>query len=145
MANSITSDELKCIIERLNEQGKMIFNDGATEEQISEFEQEHNIVLPNQYRKWLLFSDGGLLFLPAGIQLYGVAHSPTICFNDNDRPDDRYVSIGALATGDPILSQKGNDTISIYNHEDDRIEEDEVYEDFETFLNGLYELLGIGE
>lgn len=141
----MNSDEIKEIVEKLKEQGKMLFIEGATEEQISEFETSKDFNLPSQFRKWLLFSDGGLFFLPAGIQLYGVAHKPTINVNENDRPDDSYAVIGALATGDPILCQKDSEQISIYNHEDGRIEDDEVYDDFSTFLNGLYELLGIGE
>ena len=141
----MNSDEIKEIVEKLKEQGKMLFIEGATEEQISEFETSKDFNLPSQFRKWLLFSDGGLFFLPAGIQLYGVAHKPTINVNENDRPDDSYVVIGALATGDPILCQKDSEQISIYNHEDGRIEDDEVYDDFSAFLNGLYELLGIGE
>jgi len=49
-----------------------------------------------------------------------------------------------LATGDPILFEKGTEQISIYNHEDGKIEDDETYQDFCEFLDDLYELLGIG-
>ena len=38
---------------------------------------------------------------------------------------ENYVVIGALASGDPIMFEKGKEQISIYNREDDRIEEDE--------------------
>lgn len=41
-------------------------------------------MLPSKFKEWLLFSDGGECFLPAGIQLYGVAHKPLIDVNDND-------------------------------------------------------------
>ena len=37
------SEELKAIIDRLNEQGKMAFLEGATEEQIAQFEKEHEV------------------------------------------------------------------------------------------------------
>ena len=40
------SDELKAIIDKLNKQGKMIFLEGATEEQITQFEKDHEIELP---------------------------------------------------------------------------------------------------
>ena len=139
------SDELKQIIEQLEKQGKMHFLETASEEQICHFEQENNTRLPSKYKEWLLFSDGGEFFLPAGVQMYGVAHKPIIDVTDDDRPDEKYIVIGAMSFGDPILCQKDGETISIYNHEEGRIEEDEVYEDFTAFLKDLYDLLGIGE
>lgn len=139
------SDELKGILDTLTKQGKMCFLEGATEEQILIFENEHSITLPVQYKEWLGYSDGGEFFLPAGVQFYGVAHKPVIDVNDNDRPNEEYVVIGALASGDPILFNKRGDQIAIYNHEAGRIEEDEVYQNFYAFLNDLYDLLGIGD
>lgn len=138
------SDELKQIVDRFNEQGKMAFLPETTEEKISEFEKKHNLKLPTKYREWLQFSDGGEFFLPAGLQMYGVDHKPFIDVDDQDKPDDNYVVIGALASGDPILCDKNSEQIAIYNHEAGRIEEDEVYTDFIAFLNDLYDLLGIG-
>lgn len=138
------SDELKNIVDQLNKQGKMRFLDGASEEQIALFEKEQKIILPLKFKEWLLFSDGGEYFLPAGIQLYGVAHKPLIDVNDEDRPDDKYIVIGALSSGDPIICEKTGEKISIYNQEVGRIECDETYADFYAFLNDLYELLGIG-
>lgn len=139
------SDELKNILEKINVQGKMRFLEGATKEQISDFENENGIVLPLQHKKWLEYSDGGEFFLPAGVQLYGVAHKPVIDVDYSDRPNEEYVVIGALASGDPILCKKEGEQIAIYNHEAGRIEEDEIYQDFYAFLSDLYELLGIGE
>ena len=40
------SEELKAIIDKLKEQGKMIFLEGATEEQIAQFEKDHEIEFP---------------------------------------------------------------------------------------------------
>ena len=140
----MVSDELKIIVDQISKQGKMIFIEGTTEEQIVAFEKENKTRLPSQFREWLLFCDGGEFFLPAGIQLYGVAHKPLIDVNDNDRPSDNYIVIGALATGDPILCEKEGEQISIYNHEAGRIESDEVYPNFLEFLKDLYNLLGIG-
>lgn len=138
------SEILKKITEQFNDQGKMAFLEGASEDQIEAFEKKHDIKLPEGYKVWLKFSDGGECFLPAGIQFYGVSHKPVIDVDDDDRPSDKYVVIGALASGDPILFEKQSEKISIYNHEDGRIEDDEIYEDFEAFLNDLYDLLGIG-
>jgi len=146
----MASEELKAIIDTLNNQGqqtesKMNFFEAATEEQISEFEKNNNLTLPSMFREWLLFSDGGECFLPAGVQFYGVAHKPLIDVNDNNRPDDSYVVIGALSEGNPILIKKEAETVAIYNQEAGRIEDDEVYDDFFAFLNDLYNILGMGE
>ncbi len=137
------SEELKKIVDRLNEQGKMIFIEGATEEQISQFEEIHKIKLPGKYKEWLQFSDGGDCFLPGGVQFYGVSHKPFIDVDCKDRPDDSYIVIGALDNGDPVLFKKESEKTAIYNQEAGRIEEDEVYDDFFEFLNDLYDLLGI--
>ncbi|MCR5754184.1 MAG: SMI1/KNR4 family protein [Acetatifactor sp.] len=139
------SAELELLIAQLKENGEMRFLEAATEEQIVFFERKNEIVFPEKYKEWLQFSDGGECFLPAGVQFYGVAHKPLIDVNDNCRPNDSYIVIGALANGDPIVFEKGNEQISIYNHECNRIEDDEVYTDFFAFLNDLYEMLGIGE
>jgi len=138
------SEELKVIVDKFKEQGKMNFLEATTEEKISEFEKEHSVKLPEKYKEWLLFSDGGEFFLPAGIQLYGVENKPVIDVNNNDRPSDEYVVIGALASGDPILCEKAGEKIAIYNQEAGKIEDDEIYDDFIAFLNDLYDLLGIG-
>lgn len=138
------SDELKKIVDEFNEQGKMAFLPETTDDKISGFENNNNVTLPLQYKKWLRFSDGGELFLPAGLQLYGVEHKPIIDVIDNDRPSDNYIVIGALASGDPILFEKGTEKIAIYNHEAGRIADEEAYTGFFSFLKDLYDLLGIG-
>ena len=138
------SDELKQLVNKFNEQGEMNFCKETTENKILEFEKEHNIKLPAKYKEWLLFSDGGEFFLPAGIQLYGIENKPTIDVDNNDRPSEEYIVIGALASGDPILCEKAGEKIAIYNQEAGRIENDEIYDDFIAFLNDLYNLLGIG-
>ena len=139
------SEQIRNEAEKLEIQGKMIFKEGASEEQITVFEKANNLNLPLMYREWLKFSDGGELFLPGGVQLYGVKHKPLIDVNDDDRPDDSYVVIGALASGDPVVFKKSEETISIYNHEAGIIEEDESYDDFLSFLGDLYDMLGIGD
>lgn len=137
------TEEIKLIVDKLRSEGKMFFQEGTTEERITIFEKEKGITFPSKYRDWLLFSDGGELYLPAGIQLYGIEHKPFINVENTDRPNDEYLVIGALASGDPILCEKAGEKISIYNHEAGRIESDEIYSDFIAFLNDLSDLLGI--
>lgn len=115
------SEELKVIIDKFKEQGKMLFFDGATEEKIALFEKENELTLPTKYKDWLTFSDGGDFFLPAGVQFYGVSRKPLIDPACNDRPSDKFIVIGALSSGDPILFEKGSEKISIYNQEAERI------------------------
>ena len=141
----MVSEELKSIIDKLNEQGTMRFLESATEEQIAQFEKENSIQLPMKYKEWLLFSDGGEFFLPAGIQVYGVAHKPLLDVDDKDKPDERYIVIGALSSGDPVLCEKDSEKITVYDHEAGIIEDELIYEDFFAFLNDIYDLLGIGE
>lgn len=137
------TSEIKSLAMEMEKRGKMFFLANATKEQISSFENKNKFKLPSQYVAWLLFSDGGELFLPAGAQLYGVAHQPAIDPNDTDKYSDDYIIIGRLASGDPILCEKESERISIYNHDAGTIECDEVYPDFLSFLNELPELLGV--
>jgi len=139
------SDELKLIKENLEAKGIMHFIDGATEKQIYQFEEKNKIKFPLKYKEWLLFSDGGECFLPAGVQFYGISHKPTIDVQDDNRPSKNYIVIGALSTGDPILCEKDTEKISIYNREAGIIEADEQYKDFFCFLNDLVDILGIGD
>lgn len=138
------SHELKNIIEQLKEKGKMSFLEGNTKEQILLFEKKNNFKFPSKYIEWLEFSDGGEFYLPAGVQLYGITHKPLIDVNCADRPDEKYVVIGTLSTGDPILCDSESENISIYNQAAGTIEEDEIYKDFFAFLKDLDNLLGMG-
>lgn len=139
------SDEIKDIVEQLNKQGKMIFLESASEENIAIFETENNVILPSKYKEWLLFSDGGEFFLPAGVQMHGVAYKPLINVKDDDRPDDSYFVIGSFASGDPVLCKKDSEKIFVYDHEANAIDDELIYEDFFDFVKDLYDLLGIGE
>ena len=140
----MASEELQEIVETLKGQGKMHFLPSVTEDQITMFEKTNDVTLPKQYREWLQCSDGGNCFLPAGVQFYGVAHKPLIDVADDDRPNDNYVVIGTLASGDPIVFERNKEAISIYNHEAGRIESDETFKDFFSFLKELHDVLGIG-
>lgn len=93
-----------------------------------------------RYREWLRLCDGGDLYPAALVQLYGVAHQPLIDADDDDRPSDGYVVIGALPDGEPILCEKAGEGICIYDHEAGRVEEGESYEDFAAFLTGMISL-----
>ena len=137
------SDELQKIINEFEQKGRMLFEEGTTEEQIEQFEKEHNVQLPTKFKEWLLFSDGGYLFTPAGLQIYGITHKPLLDVDYNDRPSDNYIVIGTLCYGDPILCEKNGEKVCIYNHESGIIEDNELFSDFFTFLNNICRLIGI--
>jgi hypothetical protein len=139
------SNDPEAIADLLRSQGQMSLVAPATKALIRDFEMERGFQLPSQLKEWLLVSDGGDFFLPAGFQLRGVAHLPLIDVDDPDRPDEGYMVIGTLASGDPVLCEKSSEQISIYNHEAGRIEDDEIFDDFFAFLNGLASVVGIGE
>ncbi len=138
-------DSLNALFDELIESGKLIPLEGATEEEISDFEKKYGVSLPPQYREWLLLTDGGDLCQPAGIQLYGVAHSPLINPNDSSRPNSRYLVVGALCTGDPILLEEQKGNVAIYNLEARLIEEEESYGSLIDFLGDLGGILGLEE
>ena len=134
--------EMEEIIKLIKESGNTRLTEKTNITAIESFEEKNNIKLPIQHKEWLLFSDGGEFYLPGGVQLYGVEHKPLINVDENDRPSDEYVVIGALATGDPIVFKKGTQIVSIYNHESGKIEKEETYEDFYSFLKDLHETFG---
>ncbi|MCD8159710.1 MAG: SMI1/KNR4 family protein [Clostridiales bacterium] len=70
------SEKLKLIVGKMNEHGTTAYLEGASEDQVAQFETDHKITFPVKYREWLLYSDGGDCFLPAGVQFYGVARKP---------------------------------------------------------------------
>lgn len=137
--------EAEAIADRLRPEGQMSFVEPTTDSRIGTFEAEHDLRLPSQLKQWLLFSDGGDFFLPAGFQLRGVEHLPLIDVDDPDRPDDSYIVIGTLSSGDPVLCERSTERISIYNHEAGRIEHDESFVDFFSFLTSLAAVVGIGD
>lgn len=139
------SSESEAVADLLRSQGQMSFVEPTTDAVIGAFEAEHDLQLPSQLKRWLLVSDGGDFFLPAGFQLRGVAHLPLIDVDDPDRPDDSFIVIGTLSSGEPVLCERSSERISIYNHEDGRIEDDETFADFFTFLTDLAAVVGIGD
>jgi len=139
----MVSEELSGIIRSLEDADRMSLLNGASGEQIRCFERENGVSLPSRCKEWLRYSDGGDLFPPAGVQLYGVGSKPTIDVNEEDRPSEDHIVIGVFSTDDPIVFERDGEQVSIYNHEVGTIENDEFYEDFFAFLKVLPKILGI--
>jgi len=119
----------------------MRFFEGVTEEQIADFEIQNCIQLPQAFKEWLRFSDGGELF-SGDLQLFGVAHQPTIDVNDDWAPSSDYIVIGSLSSGDPIIFRKGKEAICIFDHNCGKVHADEIYGDFYAFLQDIPSILG---
>ena len=138
-------DSITDIYVRLYVKKDMYFPPAATLTDIEEFEKENNIGLPKQYKQWLELTDGGDLYLPAGIQFYGVNNNPLIEVNEKISLGNDYIIMGKLASGDPLVFRNGSEEILIFNQTDNRIEDDESYSSFYEFLVALEEILGIEE
>ena len=54
------------LILRLRRLGNNRFLPGASEEQIGTFESRTGVKLPEQFKEWLLVTDGGDLIMPGG-------------------------------------------------------------------------------
>jgi hypothetical protein len=107
---------------------KMDFFPSATDEDISAFEQEQNIVFPELVAQWLRFADGCCLF-DTLISFYGVAHGRRVSIQD-----DGYTCIGVFNYGDTVCVK--NDSEAVYLFGETVIE----YADFNDLLTLVIEI-----
>ena len=83
----------------------MDFLSGATDEQISAFEQKNGCVLPKLVNQWLRFADGCCLF-DTLISFYGVAHGKRIAAHNNG-----FICIGVFNYGDTVCVRSDSEKI----------------------------------
>lgn len=113
------------IYDRFRSNEHMEFNEAATDIDISSFEQENAIKLPNSYIKLLKFFDGGELFIP-GTMLYGINH----CVGNHMLSEinksrnlfkitDTMLIIGQTNYGDLFCIDLDNQNIIQWDHEKD--------------------------
>ena len=117
--------------------GNMALTWEAEGDQISEFERKNGISLPLAYKAFLLCTDGAEFFAPIGAKLYGIAHSPTLNYNDPDAMNERNLVIGKMSSGDIIAMDKLNMTISIINKRTGKPGDGETFNDFAEFLDSI--------
>jgi hypothetical protein len=113
----------------------MSFHPPVSSNEIHSFEKNHNLTLPEQYKQFLLFTDGCCL-LNTSVQFYGVAHKPIIK-TDFEGVDKGYYVIGKFGFGDPICFTAGSDKIIQYG--ETCIE----YPDFRALLDYIITNFGV--
>ena len=129
-------------LKELRTHGRVKTAPGAEPEELARFEAALGMRLPEPYREWLQLSDGGLLFPPAGLQLYGAAHRPLLSAEARGCPEG-YLMAGTMPYGDPVLMEKGSGRFLLYNQETGEIAPEETFPDFVSFLDHLPALLGL--
>lgn len=130
------TDTVEGIARNLDANHMLYPKKGAAKKDISFFETRYNVVIPAQYKEWLLYSDGGEILPPAGLQLYGVNHIPLIGVIRDEIPYG-YIMIGRLANGDPVIAGRDDETITIYDHEKKCIRQGVTYSGFYAFIKDL--------
>ena len=128
---------MQLLIQRFRQLPSMRFLSPASEAEMDGWEENTSLSLPKEYRQWLRFSDGGELFIP-GIQLYGVAHKPTLDFcNSGERrtglPTDLTI-IGTFGFGDLLCFLRDTETIVQWDHESWK-----EYMRWDTFYSFLFD------
>ncbi|MBQ5989718.1 MAG: SMI1/KNR4 family protein [Oscillospiraceae bacterium] len=89
-----------------------IFNEPATEEEIKRYEESHDIVLPEDYKKFLRFSNGAEI-LGNGMTIYGLGE----CGYSDEMVPEYYFVIGEeVGDGERIaFDPKSKEIFSFYN------------------------------
>ena len=136
---------MKELIQKLqNSTSRMFFVLGVSAEALDLYEQTQGIQLPEDYRQWLMFSNGGELFAP-GLVLLGIpaekwnlATANTPEFREEyGLPEDLYI-IGTQNYGDPICFDRETFEIVQWDHEN--AEASCAWDSFRDFLENLIEM-----
>lgn len=120
--NSLT-EEIKEIVElskKLEKEYDFEYAPPATEEEISAWESEHGITIPETYKDWLRFSNGSVIKNQLAV-FWGIK---MIGSSDQFLPND-LVSIGELiGDGEYLCFSKKTGKIVRYNHGDTEVCDD---------------------
>ncbi|MCL2165193.1 MAG: SMI1/KNR4 family protein [Oscillospiraceae bacterium] len=103
----------------------MALNPAVTSQAIALFELQQRIQLPEYYREWLLFANGGELFVP-GTQLYGIApaaENSLVAQNSSTNrspyalPNSLYI-VGRTNFGDILCVDLNSQELVQWDHEE---------------------------
>ena len=99
------SVELQRIIDIISTHDEMNFLESTTEEKIVAFEKEHNIKLPMEHKKWLLFNDPRNTFTLENVDVDGYSFNIKLFFS-NKRIDKIQLIPVNLGMKDPGYPNK---------------------------------------
>jgi len=132
----------------IDEKAPLDLNPPATLEAIAQFEQQQGVTLPDYYKEFLQFGNGGHLFGPAGPDFYGVDRNSEYYSLEKansfgarmNLPNTFYV-IGATSYGDRYCIDMNNNELVQWNHETNKESRRwaTVFELFERELNSYIE------
>lgn len=120
---------------------RMFFVPGVSAEELDRYEQTQGVRLPEDFRQWLMFSNGGELFAP-GLVLLGIpaekwnlatANTPE-SREEYELPEDLYI-IGIQNYGDPICFD--HETFEIVQWDHETLEASCAWDSFRDFLEDL--------
>lgn len=112
-------------IQRLiNIKAPMKLKPGADQNSIMRYEDSVNISLPKEYQEWLLFSNGGEIFVP-GTLLFGVGDSETHSLVEQNRDaarelfalNDSLLIVGRFNFGDLLCLDLRSGEAVQWDHE----------------------------
>lgn len=109
-------EEILSLCQQLEDEGRTEFLPAATEEEITEWERQNRITIPESYKDWLRFSNGSII-LGSLAYLYSLKE---IKVDDKEYPLD-YVAIGeAIGDGVRICFSKSTGDFIWYDHGSER-------------------------
>ena len=98
-----------------DELGNFKFAEPATEQEISDWERENRITLPESYKDWLRFSNGSTIDMSTA-EFFGLEKITKHSNYDTCLPDE-YVWIGNMVgDGERLLFSKVTGKIARYDH-----------------------------
>ena len=125
---NVIEEIVELCIERIDKSNSY-FNDAVSEEQIVNWEEEHNITIPESYKEWLRFSNGSLIDDPTA-EFLGIER---MVVKSKYIPEDLVIIGHLIGDGEILGFSKENGTFVRYFEG----RENGVYRDFKDFLNEM--------
>lgn len=127
----MVENEINKIVERCKALGaeyKSIFFEPANEEELSQWESNNGIRIPESYKEWLRFSNGAVVREQLA-HFYGIEGFE---IDNPDYPEDCVIIGDLIGDGERLAFSKTTGRILRINH--GRVRE---YDDFASFLNRM--------
>ena len=109
------------------------FNEPATEDEIKRYEERHNIVLPEDYKKFLRFSNGARI-MDHWMKIYGLSYCG---ISDKMVPEDYYVIGEQVGDGERIAFDP--ETKEIFSFYDGSVSSWRIEDEMKSLLEACEE------